>query len=184
MSSDYYGRERKNITGFRGKDEILRGGSAATPRAVPGEIPRIVANGSSLSSSSSSYSLIPLAWRQPHRCHDTLTCRPRRLRIFGSSITEGDFLNEKQSGSWISQPILRSVLLSPGAWIESSSLLLLPLLHHQHHLLLFVLFLPPPSPPPPPPPRGELYHKPGPTTKRWSLHEGTLREETGWRKFV
>lgn len=65
------------------------------------------------------------------------TCRPRRLRIFGSSIIED---NKKPRSQTNSQPILRSVPPTR-AWIETSSLLPLPH-HHQHRLLLLRLLLP------------------------------------------
>lgn len=97
------------------------------------------ANGSSLWAN-----LVSLETTTTARCHDSqppFTCRPRRLRIFGSSITEDNESTRRIPG----QSAHSCAPFSPRErWIQSSSLLLLLLLlhHHQHLLLLLPLLLP------------------------------------------
>lgn len=97
------------------------------------------ANGSSLWAN-----LVSLETTTTARCHDSqppFTCRPRRLRIFGSSITEDNESTRRIPG----QSAHSCAPFSPRErWIHSSSLLLLLLLlhHHQHLLLLLPLLLP------------------------------------------
>lgn len=97
------------------------------------------ANGSSLWAT-----LVSLETTTTARCHDSqppFTCRPRRLRIFGSSITEDNESTRRIPG----QSAHSCAPFSPRErWIHSSSLLLLLLLlhHHQHLLLLLPLLLP------------------------------------------
>lgn len=103
--------------------------NSGSTKAIPGEI-----SGSSLSILVSSHPRLPGKHPPPSAVVTvSVTCRPRRLRIFGSSIIEDNEQKKKKkkNPSPVCQLILRSVL-SPGAWIDSSPLLSL-------HLLLLLL---------------------------------------------